>query len=113
MTPVKRIEILTGAQEFPLIEQALEANGITGYMVLHDVQGKGTRRLDAVDPFTGRSECRLIKTTCPPARLDDLVKALRPILSRYGGTCVVFDAESLILSHHYDPQTGGMVHSEE
>jgi hypothetical protein len=112
MWPVKRIEILTGAQEFSLIEQVLERHGITGYMVLDGVHGKGNRQLGSVDPLTGASESRLIKTTCPPDRFDALVNALQPILGRYGGTCIVYDAESLILSHHYEPKSGAVLVEE-
>jgi nitrogen regulatory protein PII len=112
LSPVKRIEILTGVQELPLVEQALKRQGITGYMILRDVQGKGDRRLESVDLLTGESQSRLIMTTCPPADIDDLVEALRPILSRYGGDCVVYDAACVIHVHHYDPMTGGVVHSE-
>lgn len=113
MRRAKRIEILTGVQEFALVEQALEKQGITGYMVLDNVRGKGNRHLESVDPLTGEPESRLIKTTCPPDRIDDLVATLRPILSRYGGACVVYDAECLILSHHQDRQAGRMVRAED
>jgi hypothetical protein len=107
MTPVKRIEILTGAQEFPLIEQALKSNGITGYDLLHDVRGKGDRRLESVDPLTGQAEGFLIKTACLPEDVNGVVEALRPILNRYGGSCFVYDAECMILHHHHDVMAGG------
>jgi hypothetical protein len=112
MRSVKRIEILTGVQELPLVERVLERHGITGYTVSHDVQGKGDRRLDSVDFLTGEPESLSVKTTCPPDAFDGLVEALRPILTRYGGACVAYDAECIILSHHYDPKAGGMVWSE-
>ncbi len=112
MKSVKRIEILTGIQEFPLVEQVLEKHGVAGYMVLEDVRGTGNRQLDSVDPLTGARGSRLIKTTCAPERYTALVEALRPILSRYGGACIAYDAESLILSPVYDSSTGNRASGE-
>lgn len=112
MRSVKRIEIFTGAQEFPLVEQILESHGITGYMVLHDVEGKGNRHLDSVDALTGAPESRLIMTTCPPEAIDDLVEALRPILTRFGGACIVYDAQSLVIGSRFDPKTGATARAE-
>lgn len=113
MRSVKRIEILTGVQEYPLVERALRACGITGYIVLRDVHGKGNRYLEAVDFLTGEAESLLIKTTCPPERLDAVIEAIRPILGRYGGTCVTYDAECMIHSHHFDPSRNVMESAEE
>ena len=112
MRPVKRIEILTGVQEFPLVEQILESHGVTGYVVVHGVEGKGTRHLDSVDFLTGAPESRMVITSCPPEAISGIVEALRPILTRYGGACVVYDAESLIIGSRQDPRTGAVSRRE-
>lgn len=112
MRSVKRVEILTGLQEFPLIERALEESGITGYIVMQGVTGKGNRKLGSVDFLTGVPESRLIKTTCDPERIDDLVEAIRPILDRYGGACVVYDAECMVLGREYSVSAGGVVRAD-
>jgi hypothetical protein len=96
MMPVKRVEILTGIQEFDSVVEILEGLGITGYMVLRNVQAGGDRRLGSVDPLTGASQHRLIKTTCSPQKIGELVEAIRPVVSRYGGACIVYDAECVI-----------------
>jgi hypothetical protein len=96
LEPVKRIEILAGVQEFPLIKQVLKENGITGYMLLENVQGKGDRLLGAVDPLTGEYSNLLIRTTCPADKIDGFVESIRPILARYGVICVVYDAALVV-----------------
>lgn len=113
MRHVKRVEILTGVQELPLVERALERHGIGGYMIIENVRGKGNRQLDSVDTLTGMPESRLINTTCPPERIRALVEDLRPILTRYGGACTVCDAESLIIGSHVDLRTGSIDRAEQ
>lgn len=112
MRTVKRIEILVGIRILPLVEQALDRCGVAGYLVLTDVLGKGDRKLESIDPLTGQPEDRLIKTACLPEDLEQVLEAVRPILGRYGGSCIVFDAQSLVHGHQYDPMRGAVVRKE-
>ncbi len=97
MESVKRVEIITGAaSEFAEVEKVLREFGVTGYVVHHDVMGRGDRRVESIDPLTGDTQNLMIQTTCSPDRVDSLIEALRPIIRRFGGACIVYDAECLI-----------------
>jgi hypothetical protein len=97
MQPVKRVEIITGAaSEFAEVEKVLRAFGIGGYVVHHDVIGRGDRRVESIDPLTGDMQNTMIQTSRAPDRVDPLVESLRPIIWRFGGACVVYDAECLV-----------------
>ena len=96
MVPVKRVEIVTGAIEFDMVVEVLSQFGIRDYLVHRDVVGVGGRRLASPDPLTGDFENRVIQTICPPDTIDRLVEAIRPIIRRYGGACIVYDAHCVV-----------------
>ncbi|MFO0953543.1 MAG: hypothetical protein U0835_20800 [Isosphaeraceae bacterium] len=109
MQPVKRIEIHTGVQELPRVEEALKRCGVSGFLVLNGVRGRGNERIESLDALTGEPQDRLVQATCPPERLDEVLETLRPVLNRYGGSCVVYDAVYAIHSHRDDPSRGMVV----
>lgn len=96
MEAVKRIEIITSAPEMREVCRALEALGITGYSVVHGVTGRGERGVQSGDELTGVFTNSLLLTACPPARLIEIVEAVRPILKKRGGICLVSDAQWVI-----------------
>ena len=92
MQIVKRIEIITGPHQFPQVLAALEASGMTGYAVVRNVLGKGDKKVASFDVITGEIENIMVITTIDEENLRDLVETLRPILKRFGGSCLVSDA---------------------
>ena len=92
MRVVQRVEIITGQQEFPQVLTALESCGVTGYAVLRNVLGKGDQKVYSFDSISGEVENLMIVTTIADDSLNKLIEALRPILKRFGGSCLVSDA---------------------
>lgn len=96
MRVVQRIEIITGPQEFTKVMAVLEDCGVTGYAVLRNVLGKGDKKVESFDPITGEVENLMIVTTIHEDSLNPLIEALRPVLRRFGGSCLVSDAKWVI-----------------
>lgn len=96
MTPIKRIEIIIDAPEVPSLLATLRANGVSGYSVFSPVTGAGERGERRNDEPGGGSGNACIITAVPPERVPALTEALRPILKRRGGMCLVSDAEWLL-----------------
>ena len=92
MRPVKRIEIVADSLEMPKIVAILERVGVTGYTVIRDATGSGDRGSRAGDELTDVFKNSYVLTTCPEDRLDELVEAIRPVLKKFGGVCLVSDA---------------------
>lgn len=92
MKPVKRIEIITGPIEFRSLVDEREAAGVTGYAVIRDVLGKGDRRVDSWDSLSSEIENLLVVTTVSEDRLASVVETIRPVLRKFGGSCLVSDA---------------------
>ena len=96
MMPVKRIEIIIDALELPDVLEKLEAAGVSGYTVIKDATGKGERGTRAGGELSGTFINSYVMTACAPKQVEPVVESLRPILKRFGGVCLVSDAEWLI-----------------
>ena len=96
MQNVKRIEIITNALEMREVCNALEAQGVTGYSVMHDVTGRGERGVQGGDELSDAFKNSYLLTTCPPEQVSQIVEAIRPLLHKSGGVCLVSDAQWVI-----------------
>ncbi len=97
MKAVKRIEITCHPQDLAAITGLLDELGVNTYSILRDVIGRddrGHRLTD--DELTGVMKHSCLVTSCNPGRLDAVLDAIRPVLARHGGTCLVSDAQWLV-----------------
>lgn len=92
MQNVKRVEIITDALEMREVIRVLEREGVSGYTVVPNVVGAGERGAQSGDDLTDVFKNSMLITTCSPDHVESLVEAIRPILKRRGGVCLVSDA---------------------
>jgi len=92
MKKVHKLEIVVDAPHSPRTLKLLASHGLTGYSLIRGVVGSGKRGSQLSDDITGVNNNHYILTTCPPDRLDAVTEALRPLLRRVGGICLVSDA---------------------
>ena len=92
MQSAKRIEIITSSVEMQKVCDMLETLGVDGYTIVPNVSGRGDRGIQSGDELTGVFSNSLLVTACLPERLEAIVEAVRPILKRRGGVCLVTDA---------------------
>ena len=95
MTTVKRIEIVIDAAHTPDLLQALRDAGAQGYTVIRDVQGTGDRGERSGDELTDVFRNCYIIVACEPEMATQIVEAVRPMLRRHGGVCLISDAQWL------------------
>jgi len=96
MQIVKRIEIITGALEMQAVVAVLETHGVSGYTIIKDVTGKGERGVQSGDDLTDVFKNSYLLTTCPPEQVQEIVEAIRPLLKRHGGVCLISDAQWVV-----------------
>jgi nitrogen regulatory protein PII len=96
MMPIKKIEIIIDALELPEVLKLLDAAGVSGYTIIRDATGKGERGERSGGELSGTFINSYVMTACPPEQVSSVVEALRPILKRFGGVCLVSDAQWLI-----------------
>ena len=96
MQPIKRVEIVTDALQIPEVLGMLEKLGIGGYTLVRDVLGKGERGIQRGDELTDVFKNSLLIIACEPDQALALVEAVRPILKKRGGICLVSDAQWVV-----------------
>jgi nitrogen regulatory protein PII len=93
MRSVKRIEVVIDALQLKRLLKVLDEAGVSGYTVLPNARGRGERGARRADELTGALENAYVFTACPPEEADRVVEAITPMLERFGGICLVSDAE--------------------
>jgi len=93
MTPVKRIDIVVSAHELDAVTEALEGLGIEGYTIIRNVSGKGSRGVRNEDELSNVFRNVCITVACDPSKAPQVVETVRPFLRRYGGMCLLSEAQ--------------------
>lgn len=96
MQAVKKIEIITNSLELQKVLQILDAAGVSGYTIIEDVTGKGHRGRVIDDLESHALTNAYVITICDGEKEHQVVEAIRPIIKKYGGVCIVSDAQSII-----------------
>ncbi len=92
MQPVKRVEIITDSLQVREVCRVLDGLQVSGYSIVRDVTGRGERGVQSGDELTDVFKNSMVLLACPPERVPEIVEAIRPILKRRGGICLVSDA---------------------
>ena len=92
MKPVKRVEIVVEAVEINNFLALLKQVGVVGYTIIRHVGGRGERGERRPDEFVYEVENVYFIVACDEAQANALVAAIRPMLVKSGGMCLVSDA---------------------
>lgn len=90
MKPVKRIEIVIEEIELENVIRELDRIGVVGYTIVPRAGGRGERGV-RYETVQGLGNV-LLTVACDDAQATRVIEAVRPILRRYGGVCLVSDA---------------------
>lgn len=96
MKPVKRIEIVVDSVELNRLVELLERSQLKGYTVIKDVLGRGVHGLRDGGDLTDVLTNVYVLIACNEDQVEALIEQLRPILTRFGGVCLVSDAQWVI-----------------
>lgn len=91
MTSMKKVEIVIDVHEVSAVAQVLDAAAVSGYTVIREVTGKGSRGNRSGDDLTGALKNGYVFTACPESQARAVADAVRPLLRRYGGVCLITD----------------------
>ena len=95
MQHVKRLEIIIDAAHLRHILPELRGHGLTGYSIFSSVTGLGNRGEKRGDELGSGAVNACIVTALDPERVPELSELLRPLLKKYGGICLISDAQWL------------------
>jgi nitrogen regulatory protein PII len=95
---VRRIEIITPSVELRKVLELLDSLHVKGYSILRNVSGKGDRGTTACDIDLDGACNDYVLAVCDDEQEKQVMKAMRPILQRYGGVCLSSEAKWLLHS---------------
>jgi nitrogen regulatory protein PII len=94
MVAVKRMEIVADATQLEPLVEILRSCGAPGWTILKNVAGFGGRGVRDADQPTDVLGNVMILVACDETLATTIVDRVRPILTRFGGICLVSDAQS-------------------
>ncbi len=95
MQNFKRVEIITNSVEIHEVRRVLDQLKVEGYSIIPGVMGKGNRGYVEGDEMTGVCTNVYILVACSEAKAREITDAMRPVLKRFGGICLISDVEYL------------------
>ena len=96
MKPCKRIEIVIETPMVPALIAVFKQLDIPGYSLIPEVRGSGDRGVRRADELSGQSSNSLVLVACDDmVKIERLLEAVRPLLGRSGGICLLSDAQWL------------------
>lgn len=91
MKPVAKVEIIIDSMEVKNVMKLLDEVGVSGYSIINNVVGKGSRGVMTGDVFTDLFESSYVLVVCEEKEMHRIVEAIRPIINKFGGICIVSD----------------------
>lgn len=93
--PVKRIEMVLQQDAIEEIARKLDELGASGYTIIREVLGRGERGLRS-GVSLGVFQYHCLVLACEDAQVEPITEAVRPYLKRFGGMCLISDAQWVI-----------------
>jgi nitrogen regulatory protein PII len=93
---VKKIEIVINSLELQKVLKILDNVGVSGYTIIEDVTGKGHRGRVIDDLASHALTNAYVMTICTEEQEHPVVEAIRPIVKKYGGVCIISDTKSIL-----------------
>jgi nitrogen regulatory protein PII len=91
MKPVSKVEIIIDSLELKNVVKLLDEVGVSGYSIIEDVIGKGSRGVRSADVFTDLFKSSYVLVVCEEKTMHKIVEAINPIIKKFGGICIVSD----------------------
>ncbi|MDQ1273916.1 MAG: hypothetical protein QG591_2546 [Planctomycetota bacterium] len=91
MKPVSKVEIVVDSVEVENVAKFLDEIGVSGYSIINDVIGKGHRGVRSGYELTDLFKNSYIMVVCDEKEMHRIVEAIRPIIKKFGGICIVSD----------------------
>ncbi len=93
---IKKIEIITDYLYQKRLVELIDKTGVSGYTILKDIAGKGLRGSKDGHGVSGGYKNCYIMICCDLDEATRVVDAVRPVINKFGGICIVSDAHWVI-----------------
>lgn len=87
----KKVEIIIESVQKNKIIKLIEQASIKGYSIIPSVMGKGSHGYHDSKGLTSALSNTYIITVCTDQQAETLTTAIKPLVVRYGGICIISD----------------------
>lgn len=95
---IKKIEIVTDYSYLRMLTKLLDDNDVSGYTIIKDVMGKGSRGNKDGHGISGGFKNCYVMICCSEEEARKVAEVIKPLLARSGGMAIVSDAHWVIHS---------------
>lgn len=95
---IKKIEIVTDYSYLRMLTKLLDDNDVSGYTIIKDVMGKGSRGNKDGHGISGGFKNCYVMICCSEDEARKVAEIIKPLLTRSGGMAIVSDAHWVIHS---------------
>jgi hypothetical protein len=95
---IKKLEIVTDYSYLRVLIKLLDDHNVSGYTIIKDVMGKGTRGNKDGHGISGGFKNCYVMLCCNLEEAQKISDLIKPLLVRSGGICIVSDAHWVIHS---------------
>ena len=96
MKKMKKIEIIMESIYLNRVLELFKERDITGYTIIKDIAGAGGHGIKMADQFSDIQTNNYIFTVCDETKFEEIKEEIRSFIKRYGGKCIVSDAQMLL-----------------
>lgn len=91
--PRKKIEIIIEMVKTPKIIRLVDALGLSGYSIIHNVEGRGAHGICDAQEVTDVLSNDYVLIICTNEEAHLLIQQVSPILKKFGGICCISDVQ--------------------
>jgi hypothetical protein len=95
---IKKIEIITDYAYLRMLTKLLDDNEVSGYTIIKDVMGKGTRGNKDGHGISGGFKNCYVMVCCSEEEAKKVSDIIKPLLTRSGGMAIISDAHWVVHS---------------
>ncbi len=96
MKKMKKVEFVIEAIYVNRLIDLLKDHGIHGYTIIKDIEGAGGHGVRTADDVSDMFSNNYVFTVCEDEKYQEMDKAIRNFLDRFGGKCMLSDVMLLL-----------------
>ena len=98
MQKMKKVEVIIESIYLNRLLDLFHEGNVTGYTVIRDIEGAGSHGLKTADEANDILSNTYVFTLCNEEKFNRMIEKIRAFIDRYGGKCIVLDAQVLLHS---------------
>ena len=101
MIKMKKVEVIIESIYVNRLLELFKEYDVTGYTIIRGIEGYGSHGLKSADEANDLLSNDYIFTLCKEEKFSRMIEKIRSFINRYGGKCIVIDAQVLLKSQDH------------